>query len=425
MSEQDEEIPEPTVHIFGGGTIYRVRPHHGLCAEAYGTVARQIQDILLKFHGTIAKLHMTKMAGARKGMATNADVAKRVDELVADPNTKVIFMSAALCDFEGQVIQAGMTFQGHLPSGNDQPRLKTEHGEHMMRLTPAAKVVDRIRKTRKDIFLVAFKATAGDSAEEQYEAGLKLLNKASCNLVLANDTITRRNMVITPERARYHDTTDRDEAIRGLVDMAMLRSRLHFTRSTIVDGDPVPWDDSRVPGNLRVVVDHCVERGAYKTFLGSTVGHFAVKLGDGKFLTSRRRTDFNRLYAVGLVLVEAEGDDRVLAYGSRPSVGGQSQRIIFAEHPDTDCIVHFHCPLKPGSQVPVRSQREFECGSHECGRNASTGLQKFDLGSEQHLYAVMLDQHGPNVVFNRNVGTDRLIQFIEENFDLARATDGF
>ena len=25
---------------------------------------------------------------------------------------------------------------------------------------------------------------------------------------------------------------------------------------------------------------------------------------------------------------------------------GQSQRIIFKEHPELDCIVHFHCPVK-------------------------------------------------------------------------------
>jgi ribulose-5-phosphate 4-epimerase/fuculose-1-phosphate aldolase len=168
------------------------------------------------------------------------------------------------------------------------------------------------------------------------------------------------------------------------------------------------------------VVDHCIARGAYKPFLGATVGHFAVRLGDGRFLTSRRKTDFNRLPEVGLVLVEALGDHEVVAHGSRPSVGGQSQRIVFAEHPGLDCIVHFHCPLRAGSAVPVRSQRPFECGSHECGKNTSDGLLPFGPA-----WAVMLDRHGPNVVFSRNADPEQVIRFIEDNFDLSGTTAGF
>jgi hypothetical protein len=59
------------------------------------------------------------------------------------------------------------------------------------------------------------------------------------------------------------------------------------------------------------------------------------------------------------------------------------------------------------------------CGSHQCGQNTSRGLQKFG-----NLYAVYLDQHGPNVVFNRTVDPKEVIDFIEENFDLEDKTGG-
>jgi hypothetical protein len=123
---------------------------------------------------------------------------------------------------------------------------------------------------------------------------------------------------------------------------------------------------------------------------------------------------------VGLVLIEAIGDDRVIAHGSRPSVGGQSQRIIFREHPAVDCIVHFHCPLRPGSRIPTREQRPHECGSHQCGANTSAGLSPFG-----DLLSVMLDRHGPNIVFHRSIDPERVIAFIEENFDLEASTAGF
>jgi hypothetical protein len=90
---------------------------------------------------------------------------------------------------------------------------------------------------------------------------------------------------------------------------------------------------------------------------------------------------------------------------------------VLRAHPEYDCIVHFHCPQRRGSRVPVRSQREFECGSHECGRNTSDGMESF--GSRA---AVMLDRHGPNVIFRSDDDPRAVIEFIEANFDLTRAT---
>ena len=125
-----------------------------------------------------------------------------------------------------------------------------------------------------------------------------------------------------------------------------------------------------------------------------------------------------------MVLVEAQDNDRVIAHGHKPSVGGQSQRIIFREHPEVDCIVHFHCPLKPdASAIPVREQRPHECGSHECGKNTSDGLESFRLGRGETIKAVMLDKHGPNIVFNRDANPAKVIDFIEQNFDLEGRTD--
>lgn len=445
-------MTEQRIHIFGGGTLFHVRPHLALAAPAYGTVARSIFSELSEASGgardggsrgfkhellddpgrtVYSTLHLTKMADPRSLLETNADIERRIDELLADPETRVIFMSAALCDFEGHIVNSGGPQQDPrydldecMPSGKDQPRLKSrDPGYYEMALTASAKLIGKIRKERKDIFLVGFKTTAGASPDEQYLAGLGLLKGSSCNLVLANDVHTRLNMVITPEQARYHETTDRAQAIRGLVEMTLLRSKLHFTRSTIVPGEPVSWNGDMVPESLRKVVDHCIARGAYKPFNGATVGHFAYKLDSTRFVTSRRKVDFNKLPEIGMVLVESKGPGEVIAHGHRPSVGGMSQRMVFTDHPEVDCIVHFHCPLRkvPWDNVAVREQRPFECGSHECGQNTSDGLG--EVGFEG-IKAVMLDQHGPNIVFPKSADPARVIDFIERNFDLTGRTDG-
>jgi hypothetical protein len=36
----------------------------------------------------------------------------------------------------------------------------------------------------------------------------------------------------------------------------------------------------------------------------------------------------------------------------------------------------------------------------------------------------MLDEHGPNIVFNRNINPQRVISFIDTFFDLSQKTGG-
>jgi hypothetical protein len=400
-----------TTHVIGGGTVFHVRPHLALCAPAYGTVARQLHA-MLREKGEDATLHLTRMGGDPRGPETNVEVAALVDRLVADPKTKRIFLAAALCDYEGAV-------EGE-QSGKDAPRLKTAEGARVMELYPADKIVSRIRKTRKDVFLVAFKTTAGATPQAQYEAGLSLLKRSSANLVLANDVHLRRNMVIAPELARYHETTDREAALRGLVEMTLLRSELHFIRTSVVPGELVPWTSPEVPRTLRAVVEHCVARGAYKAFNHVTVGHFAWREGPTSLVSSRRKQNFSGSPLPGplsgrdMVRVDVERE-RLVAHGAKPSAGTWSQWIVLSTFPDMDCIVHFHCPMRRGADVPVRSQREYECGSHECGENTRRGMKRFG-----ELAAVMLDQHGPNVIFPRAIDPAVVIDFLEQRFDLTR-----
>lgn len=417
--------------IIGGGTTSYIDSHLALCAPAYGTTARQLSALCFEHSRKLEVItHLTRMAGGDKSLDTIEDLAKLLNGIKADPETKIVFMNAAVCDFQGILgerhISSGLFTYDDTPSSKDAPRLSTHDLEHKDRsswphllLKPYGKLLGHIRRGRKDIFLVGFKQTSGATVQEQYIAGLNLLKGASCNLVLANDRVTRLNMVITPEEAKYHVTTDRMEALKGLVEMAYMRSHLTFTRSTVVDGKPIPWDSELVPSSLRTVVDYCIEKGAYKPFRGATVGHFACKVDDTTFLTSKRKTNFNDLDVNGLVMVKTDGPDSVIAYGSKPSVGGQSQRIVFKEHQDYDCIVHFHSPVREGSKVPTVSQREYECGSHECGANTSRGLTKFG-----NLSAVYLDNHGPNIVFHRSIDPQEVIRFIDENFDLTEKTGG-
>jgi hypothetical protein len=409
----------------GGGTTFHIRPHLALSAPAYGHTAREIQHTVKRYWNSehndySTPLYLTRMAGGDKSLDTNEDVSKLVDSLIADKDVKVIFFTVAMCDFEVSFPYSS----GKM--GKEGQRLFSED-MHALQLNGAPKIINKIRKTRKDIFLVGCKTTTSATIDEMFEAGLTLLKNASCNLVVVNDLHTKMNMIVTPEQAKYCVTTDRNVLIRELVSMTYHRSQLTFTKSEVVEGFTVPWSyneisaKTSVPKSLYEVVNYCIEKGAYKPFMGKTVGHFAAKVSKNEFITSIRKTNFNELDKVGMVIVESTGKDSVKAFGAKPSVGGMSQRIIFNKFPDLDCIVHFHCQLRPISSVPVRSQREFECGSHECGKNTADGLYEFREGG-QSIYAVMLDKHGPNIVFNKDTDPKNVITFIEKHFDLSKQT---
>lgn len=415
-----------TIYVLGGGTFNYIRNHLALAAPAFGKTAKQLEVLFkeeLKAQGLDTQyqveLVLTKMADSESNLVTNEDVSFYVDQLIEKDTTKAIIFNVALADFEATIDDQ--------PSGKYAERLKTKNGNVTINATPSNKVIGKIRKNRKDIFTVGFKTTANELSEIQYTRGLELLKKNSLNLVVANDTVTRNNMIITPEEARYSETTDRMEVMKQLVKITVSRMQNHFTRSTVVEGVAVDWNSKSIPENLRTVVNHCIDKGAYKPFLGKTVGHFAVKVNDSEILTSIRKTNFNELEKVGLVKVESKNSDEVIAHGFRPSVGGQSQRIIFDEHPDLDCIVHFHCPVKQEVRdniVPVRAQWPNECGSHECGQNTSNGLKEIDIGNGDKLKVVYLDEHGPNIVFNRNIPANKVINFIDKHFDLSSKTGG-
>lgn len=408
------------VIIYVGGTTQHITRHLAISAPAYGSIAEPLVRLCIQYFPKMdVEVRATRMAGG-KSIDTNHDLELDIAKVVRDPLTKIVIMAASICDFKPILAKQGNRADGIL--NKNQHRFSAKDGSVGLMLQPAKKLLPLIRAKRKDIFLIGFSHTHNATVREQYSKAINLCKSASANLIFANDTATNAFFTVVPEEAKYgRGNGNRLYALNHLIQIASLRSHLTFTQSTVVDGKPISWRSKLVPASLRNVINYCIKNGAYKSVVdsGITAGHFAVKLSDTEFLTSIRRTNFNDLKNTGMVKIKTDGPDTVLAYGAKPSVGGQSQRIVFKDHPDMDCIVHFHCPISVTSKVPIVSQREFECGSHECGKNTSNGLRQFG-----NLKAVYLDNHGPNIVFNRNINPQEVIDFIESNFDLTKKTGG-
>lgn len=551
------------IAIIGGGTNTYISNHLALSAPAYGTTAKKL------FHRFATHpenkmevdLYVTKMVNQSNPKApdTPEEVEILVDNLIANPDIRVIIFNVAMVDYKPEELHVNLGITDIRETIKDfgkYNRRLSSANPALLALTPHEKIIQKIRKERKDILLVGFKTTCGATKEEQFQKGLKLCKDASANIVFVNDVDKDRitsinninhrisynlnllktetdpkvidklqervsqlkdnqltlqnNGLVTPEESSYWYNT-RDEALDGLVQMVLDRSHLHFTRSTVVDSETVPWNVRKtsstlyttpivvepkkreytpnpiIPETFRVVFDWVRSQGAYKKGpTGATVGHFGIKLGPNEFLTSKRKTDFNKIEEVGLVRVitddpddvfgykhffedsdykekanefyrlreslkyaeddkhifdinkritelqskynffEKRNNDKVIAFGAKPSVGGQSQRSLFQAFPDLNCIVHFHCPLRPESRklFTTTPQFSYECGSYECIASNITGFQEYKVSETHSIWAGHMDYHGPNIVFNSNIDPQLVINFINEHWDLIRKTDG-
>ena len=312
-------IPEnKRIAIIGGGTNTYISNHLALSAPAYGTTAKHLYQKFLNHSDNKmdVELCLTKMADPSQDyLDTPEDVEALVDELIADPDTRVIIFNVAMVDYKPTYLQEWRTEDKTLGEdvntfGKYRRRISTTGTPVIdLELKPYDKIINKIRKERKDILLVGFKTTCGANKEEQFQKGLKLCKESSANIVFVNDVDKDRirnldsaleskkilsnikstsemetayihegikeaeeqieafqnNGLVTPEESSYwYDT--RNEALDGLVQMVLDRSHLHFTRSTVVDSETISWDSELIPESFRVIFDYLRDAGAYKKF---------------------------------------------------------------------------------------------------------------------------------------------------------------
>lgn len=386
-----------SILILGGGTFSPVSNHLALAAPAFGSTARKLHNLLPD-----SILVLTKMADHESPIKTNEDVAEFIDEILEVSALNAIILNVAFCDYAVE----GGDFHGE--------RLRTDDGPIDLHLTPVEKIIKRIRIKRPDIFLVGFKTTTNKTVDEQFLIGLKMMKSTKCNLVLANDVVTRKNIIITPEETYYGETTDRDAALKELVEIFNLRSVATYNRSIHVDDEN--YSIEGCSETFKRVVKWVIGRDGFieNNGNGFTPGHFCQKISDHEFLSSQRKANHNKVFEEGMSLVRVGADDKFTVYGERKaSVGARSQWLILQENPEFDCIIHTHNPLKEGSLIPVTPQKPFQCGSLECGLNTLNHLGDFG-----EIKAVYLDKHGANILFKSTSDPYEVIRFINKNIEL-------
>jgi hypothetical protein len=218
------------VHVVGGGTVDRVRQNLAVASVSYGETARRVAALCRSAWadapGASVEVHLTRMAcGGESSIETVADVRALLKRLVQAESTRAIFLPAALCPFEGGLLERSVPVGGAPDSGTVSPR----GGQQLMVLAPREEVVDYVRAYRKEIFLVGFATAAGLQDEELAAAAQEYAASHSCSLVVAKDRVRRRWALSGDGRAPLV-SGDRDEVLGEAVARARAAVRAVTSR---------------------------------------------------------------------------------------------------------------------------------------------------------------------------------------------------
>lgn len=413
--------------VLGGGTINPISNHLALCSPAFGSTANKIGEYLSDSEYEI-EVVKTKLADPTSSIVSNEDLSQYVlENIILNDNVVGVVFNVAVCDFKYK-------------SGDFHGERLSSESNITLDLAPDDKIISKIRQTRPDIFLVGFKTTTNKSINVMFEKGLKMMKSSKCNLVLCNDVVTRKNLVITPEETMYHITEDRDDALRGLTNLIKLRMNATYQRSKLVNmnGVVTPY---LIPDEFRNILEFVISNGGFicNNGNGFTPGHFCIRTTKEKvieymtgdmididfsiindsemiFLSSVRKANHNDVFTNGMCIVVVKEDGEFIVFGpNKASVGARSQYMLLKNNPEFDYILHTHNPLTPYSELHSVEQYPFQCGSNECGVNTSTNLKSYE---NDEIRAVYLEKHGVNMIFKHGFDQDTIKNFISNNIKL-------
>lgn len=221
-------IPGSSIRIFGGGTLVLVKQGLALTAVSYGTTSKAILA-LCQAHDKKAELQLTRFADPTSSIQTLTDVESVARGYIADPQTKIVFWNPTMVEYPDHTL--------FITNEEGDPVLSTP-------LPAPHRIARFIKDKRPDIFLVVFQTTSGLNEDEQKSAAEELIQKTHANLVFAKDTSNDMNMVVTAEQSVHHQTTDKEVALAGLVEMALHRSQTQWLRTVLLSQNlpPVPLE---------------------------------------------------------------------------------------------------------------------------------------------------------------------------------------
>lgn len=211
-------IPGSSIRIFGGGTLLPVKQDLALTAISYGNTSKAILA-LCQAHDKKAELQLTWFADPTSSIHTISDVEGVARGYIADPQTKIVFWNPTVVEYPDHTL--------FLTNEDGDPVLSSP-------LPDPQRIPRFIKDKRPDIFLVVFQTTSGLTAEEQKDNALTLLKKTNANMVFAKDTSTEWNMVVTAEQSVYHQTSDKEVGLAGLVEMTLHRSQTQWLRAVLL-----------------------------------------------------------------------------------------------------------------------------------------------------------------------------------------------
>ena len=175
LIKQRSDLKGRRILVTAGATFEEIDPVRVITNKSSGKMGSMIAEqaflrgadvLLLRGHNSSESHYNLN----EKKFATVDDLLKKIKKNIK--NYDVVIHAAAVSDFE--------------LNGKAKHKIKSNRELHL-ELTPTTKILERLKKFSKKIFLVGFKAEVNLSEKELIKSAYNLLKSANADLIVAND----------------------------------------------------------------------------------------------------------------------------------------------------------------------------------------------------------------------------------------------
>ena len=284
-------------------------------------------------------------------------------------NTDMAILSAAVCNYIPV-----KRFKGKIGGKNEFITLK-------LKLAP--KVINEVKKVKKNIFLIGFKLLSGVKEKELVDAAYKVILDSHANIVVANDM---RNL---KEKLIIH----RDKSIKrissseGLCNYFIELSEDRFFSTKLIDGNPKALAGKEKVNTLLNIFNKYKEKFDITLLPGDKrfLGCIAVRCKNGIITSGREKTQSS--FINELSFIKSIKDYKIYAVGNKASFNSSLLWALFKNNSECEAIVHYHHEVKGItnlSYLPPGTEREAK----------TYGKLKHSFNIRGHGCILLLDKEG-------------------------------
>lgn len=221
------------VLVTSGSTVEHIDPIRVVTNLSTGRMGLALAQEARKMGADVTLIHAHGTVDPKNSLArviqvsTGKEMLDAVADEISKHNYDIAIMAAAVADFA--------------PVRRSEKKIDSKNGSVDIQLVKTKKIVDQIKRLRKDVFLVAFKADHNISESSLVDKAFQKLKESDADIVVANDVGKvgladgpDKNEVFVVDREKnviHLPLEDKNVIARKLLDVVFKMNHLHQAKT--------------------------------------------------------------------------------------------------------------------------------------------------------------------------------------------------